>query len=144
MSFRTRVGIADLEVDCVIGANAEERDREQAVLISFEIEYGPAGADGGPAGAGDPVGAGDPGGAGTPGDPGRDELDAAVDYADAADRIRRIAREGRYVLLETLARAVADDLSRDERVAALTVECRKPGALADAAYACARVTWSRD
>ena len=119
MSFRTRVGIADLEVDCVIGANSDERDREQAVLISFEIEYGPGGA-------------------------GRDELDAAVDYADAAARIRRIARQGRYVLLETLARAVAEDLSRDERVAALTVECRKPGALADAAYARARVNWARD
>ena len=138
MSFRTRVGIADLEVDCVIGANSDERDREQAVLISFEIEYGPGGLGSNAAGPGDR------GGAGTPGGPGRDELDAAVDYADAAARIRRIARQGRYVLLETLARAVAEDLSRDERVAALTVECRKPGALVDAAYARARVTWSRD
>ncbi|MFO7782509.1 MAG: dihydroneopterin aldolase, partial [Spirochaetia bacterium] len=99
--------------------------------------------------AGDPGGgAGDPGGgAGGPGGGAggaRDELDAAVDYADAADRIRRIAQEGRYVLLETLARAVAEDLSRDERVVALTVECRKPGALADAVYVCARVTWARD
>lgn len=137
MSDRTTVGIADLEVDCVIGVNADERDREQVVLISFEIDYG-AGDPGGPGGGGDPGGAANPGG------PGRDELDAAVDYADAADRIRRIAREGRYVLLETLARAVAEDLSRDERVAALTVECRKPGALANAACAYARVTRTRD
>lgn len=128
MSDRTTVGIADLEVDCVIGVNSDERDREQVVLISFEIDYG----------------AGDPGAAANPGGPGRDELDAAVDYADAADRIRRIAQEGRYVLLETLARAVAEDLSRDERVAALTVECRKPGALANAACAYARVTRTRD
>jgi dihydroneopterin aldolase len=138
MSFRTRVGIADLEIDCVIGANSDERDREQAVLISFEIEYGAGGV------GSNADGPGDRGGAVNPGGRGRDELDAAVDYADAAARIRRIARQGRYVLLETLARAVAEELSRDERVAALTVECRKPGALADAAYACARVTWARD
>lgn len=125
MSFRTRVGIADLEVDCVIGANSDERDREQAVLISFEIEYSAGGPGGGAGGA-------------------RDELDAAVDYADAANRIRGIAQKGRYVLLEALARAVAEDLSRDERVFGITVECRKPGALPDAAYAYARVTWARD
>ena len=136
MSFRTMVGIADLDVECVIGVRPDERARVQEVLISFEIEYGP-GSAGGPGDAGGPGGLGSPGIA-------RDELDAAVDYADAADRIRRIAKEGRYVLLETLTRAVAEELSRDERVAALTVECRKPGALADAAYARARVTWTRD
>ena len=133
MSFRTRVGLSDLEVECVIGANADERDREQAVLISFEIEYGPGGA-----------GAGSPGTAGARGGPATDDLEAAVNYADAADRVRGIAQAGRYVLLETLAQAVAEELSRDERVAGLTVECRKPGALPDAAYAYARVTWARD
>ncbi len=119
MSFRTRVGVSELEVACVIGANADERDREQAVLISFEIEYGPGG-------------------------PATDDLEAAVNYADAADRVRGISQTGRYLLLETLARAVAEELSRDERVGGLTVECRKPGALPDAAYAYARVTWARD
>lgn len=125
MSFRTRVGIADLQVDCVIGANADERDRAQPVYISFDIDYGPGARD-------------------NSGGPAADELEAAIDYADAADRARRIAEEGRYVLLETLARAVAEDLCRDERVAGLTVECRKPGALPDAAYAYARVSWARD
>ena len=130
MSFRTRVGVSDLEVDCVIGANADEREREQAVLISFEIEYA-AGGSGGP---------GCSGGSG----PAKDELDAAVDYADAAARIRTLAAEGRFVLIETLARAVAEELSRDARAAGLTVECRKPGALADATHSYARVTWARD
>lgn len=128
MSFRTRVGVSDLEVDCVIGANSDEREREQAVLISFEIEYAPAGGSGPGGGSG----------------PAKDELDAAVDYADAAARIRTVAAEGRYVLIETLARAVAEELSRDARAAGLTVECRKPGALADATHSYARVTWARD
>ena len=141
MSFCTRVGVSDLEVDCVIGANADEREREQSVLISFEIEYAPGGPSGG-SGPGGPGGSG-PGGSGGSG-PAKDELDAAVDYADAAARIRALAAEGRFVLIETLARAVAEELSRDARAAGVTVECRKPGALADATHSYARVTWARD
>ncbi|MFW6223462.1 MAG: dihydroneopterin aldolase [Spirochaetota bacterium] len=141
MGFRTRVGVSALEVRCVIGANLSERDRRQPVHISFEIEYGPLDPGGAGSGPVDPGGAGS--GPGARGGPVTDELDAAVDYAAAADRIRGIAEEGRYVLVETLAQAVAEELSRDTRVVALSVECRKPEALPDAAYAYARVSWAR-
>jgi dihydroneopterin aldolase len=75
--------------------------------------------------------------------PRRDELSEAVDYSEAADRVRAVAAEGRYFLLETLAKAVAEELSRDSRVARLSVECRKPAAREDAAHAYARVSWER-
>ncbi|NBB90668.1 MAG: hypothetical protein GVY23_05620, partial [Spirochaetes bacterium] len=106
----------------------------------FEIEYGPGG--GGRRGESAPVGPGGsaPGSSG----PAQDELGAAVDYADAAARVRTLATQGRYVLIETLARAVAEELSRDGRAAGVTVECRKPGALPDASHSYARVTWARD
>jgi FolB domain-containing protein len=117
MSTRTVVGLQDLELRCIVGANPDERMREQTVHISFEAEYVT--------------------------DPRADSLDAAVDYSEAADRLRAVATEGRFVLLETLARACAEELSRDERVCRLWVECRKPAAREDIAYSYARFEWSR-
>lgn len=120
MTGRTSVGVKDLEVRCIVGANSDERLREQTVHISFELEYlqgtGALHAD---------------------------ELSHALDYSAAADRLRAIAREGRFVLLETLAQAAAEELSRDGRVAALWVECCKPAAREDVSYAYARVEWQR-
>ncbi|MFO8065012.1 MAG: dihydroneopterin aldolase [Spirochaetia bacterium] len=127
---RTSVGIKDLEVRCIVGANSDERLREQTVHISFELEYGgreekdPDGAEGQVLEA--------------------DELRYALDYSEASDRLRAIAQEGRFVLLETLAQAAARELSRDARVARLWVECCKPAAREDVRYAYARVEWSRN
>jgi FolB domain-containing protein len=115
---RTTIGLHELSVSCIIGARAAERETEQTVLISFELEYESP--------------------------PARDELDAALDYSGAATRVAAVAREGRFVLLESLARAVADELSRSAGVGAGRVECRKPGARPDAAYSLSVVEWGRD
>ncbi|MFP4067510.1 MAG: dihydroneopterin aldolase [Spirochaetaceae bacterium] len=115
MEERIRVGLTDLQVACIIGARASEREQEQTVYISFEIEY-------------------------VPGD---DDIGAAVDYSEVADRLKRLAENGRYVLLETLAREAARELARDDRVSRLEVQCRKPGARADAAFSYARAEWRR-
>lgn len=118
MRRRTSIGLHEFAVSCVIGARPAEREAEQTVLISFDLEYD------------------------TP--PARDELDAALDYSGAAERVAAVAREGRFVLLESLARAVADELSRSPAVSAGRVECRKPGARPDAAYSVSVVEWGRD
>lgn len=118
MSVRTWIGLHDLSVSCVIGARETERAAEQIVHISFDLEYEEP--------------------------PQADELDAAVDYSDAAERVRGVAVTGRFVLLETLARAVADELARSPGVRRGRVQCRKPGARPDAAYSVAVVEWERE
>lgn len=129
MNGRTSVGVRDLEVRCIVGANSDERLREQTVHISFELEYVGEKYDGQELKQGVLQ---------------TDELSEALDYSAIADRLRVIAREGRFVLLETLARAAAKELSRDARVAGLWVECCKPAAREDVSYAYARVEWQRE
>ena len=60
-----------------------------------------------------------------------DELAHAIDYTEVAGRVNRIARDGRFRLLETLADAIASDLLQ-EPVARIWLQINKPAALGNA------------
>ncbi len=55
-----------------------------------------------------------------------DDLAQTTNYAEVLAATARVAREGRFLLLETLARSVADEvLQMDPAISAVTVAVRK-------------------
>jgi dihydroneopterin aldolase len=59
-------------------------------------------------------------------EPARDELDATVDYRALRDCVREVNDANAYVLIESLAAAVADELASRFGLP-VTVRVRKPG-----------------
>lgn len=115
------VGFEDLSVRCVVGVHAEERVARQQLGITVTMDYDPEDAVA------------------------QDSIADAVDYAAAATLVEELAEEGRYHLLETLAaaiiRALREAFPQLERV---DVRIRKPGAIAGAKAAVARMEWHRE
>jgi dihydroneopterin aldolase len=112
------VFVRQLPVDCVIGVHADERAGRQRLLISVEIvsDFSEAVAS--------------------------DRLDGTIDYVAVADRIRTIAANGEFRLIETLAVRLAEALL--EVAHAVVVEIEKPAALPTTRRAGVRVERSRD
>jgi dihydroneopterin aldolase len=75
-----RIILRDLVVDCIVGILPHERTTTQRLVIDLDLELPLDGV----AQHGD--------------------LRLGVDYAEVADRVRTLATEGRYELLETFAR----------------------------------------
>ena len=100
------IHIANLTFPCIIGVNPEERTAEQPLVVnlSFRADFARA--------------------AGT------DDLKHTVNYSEVAQEIRDFSRAGRFRLLETLARRLAVHLSERFRLTDLTLQLRKPNALA--------------
>ncbi len=115
-----RIAIHDLAVDCIVGVHPWEREAEQRLFLDVELEL-----DLGPAAASDAVA-------------------DTVDYDAAAREIARIAREGRFRLLEALAYRVADHLLEEPRVASVRVRVKKPRAILAAAWAAVEVERRRE
>ena len=115
------VGFEDLSVRCVVGVYAEERVARQQLGITVTMDYDPEDAVA------------------------QDSIAGAVDYAAAATLVEQLAEEGRFHLLETLAaaiiRALREAFPQLERV---DVRIRKPGAIAGARAAVARMEWHRE
>ncbi|MDP8955903.1 MAG: dihydroneopterin aldolase [Actinomycetota bacterium] len=84
------------------GAKPGERDEAQEFLIDLEVEV----------------------------DVGSDDLDATADYRALADGARKTVEATSFVLLETLAQAVADEVAQQAHVRSLRVTVHKPSAAA--------------
>ena len=99
-----RIFIRELPVRCIVGVLAHERSTRQQLLVSVELalDFTSAVRD--------------------------DDLTRTVDYSAVAVEIERIAIEGRFQLLETLATHIADSLMVPP-VTAVSVEIQKPAAL---------------
>ncbi len=82
------------------GANPGERDEPQGFRIDVEVDI----------------------------EVGADELDATADYRALADVVRRTVESTSFVLLESLAQAVADRLREVAGVASARVTVHKPTA----------------
>ncbi len=82
------------------GANPGERDEPQGFRIDVEVDI----------------------------EVGADELDATADYRDVADVARKTVESTSFVLLESLAQAVADRLGEVAGVASARVTVHKPSA----------------
>lgn len=96
------VSVKDLSVRAVIGVHAWERDIEQTLVVSVDME-----ADVHAAAA-------------------SDDLAEALDYSAVAETIAAVLREGKFRLIETAAESVAERLLADFRLAWLRLELRKP------------------
>ncbi|PID42907.1 MAG: dihydroneopterin aldolase [Gammaproteobacteria bacterium] len=62
----------------------------------------------------------------------KDAISDALDYAKAAEMAQRIAVEGKYQLVETLAEAIATRLAGEFQVPWMKIRVTKPDALANA------------
>jgi dihydroneopterin aldolase len=96
------VSIRDLRVPAVIGVHDWEREIEQTLIVSVEME-----ADVRQAAA-------------------SDDLADALDYSAVAETITAVVREGRFRLIETAAERVAERLLADFGLSWLRLELRKP------------------
>ena len=94
------VEIHGLELRAFHGANESEREAGQTFLVDVVLELP---------------------------EPERDELDATVDYRAVRDCVREISDARTYVLLESLAAAVADAIAARFAVDRVEVRVRKPG-----------------
>ena len=101
--------IEDLVVSCVIGVHAWERQIQQRLTVTLEVETDfTAAAEG-------------------------DNLARTVDYAALAELTAGIARDGRFKLLETLGERIADAVLGEPGVSGVVVTIRKPAAVPSAA-----------
>ena len=106
------ISIRDLQVSCVIGVYAEERTREQPVVVAVRLGFRP----------GDRAG--------------RERLEETLDYVAVCGQIAFLLRSCRFGLIETAAEALAAYLiapptlaERRQRIARVVVELHKPQAL---------------
>jgi dihydroneopterin aldolase len=103
------VFIEGLEVDCVIGAYAWEREIRQCLSLDLQMGW-----DNRPCAV-------------------ADDLALALDYASVAQRVQQFAGQSSFILLETFAERLAAQLMTEFGIAWLRLTVRKPGAVAAAA-----------
>jgi 7,8-dihydroneopterin aldolase/epimerase/oxygenase len=104
------VSVKGLSVAAVIGVHRWEREIEQTLVVSVDME-----ADVHAAAA-------------------SDDLADALDYSAVAETIANVLREGKFRLIETAAERVAERLLADFRLPWLRLELRKPIAGAPTPY----------
>lgn len=115
-----RIHIDNLRVHCIIGVNASERAREQALILSLSF----------PADFSRPAQS--------------EVLEQTVDYAAVADVAREFVRGGRFRLLETLARELALHLCQRFDLPGVTLRVCKPAAIDDSDGAAVSLTLTRE
>ena len=101
-----------LEVDCVIGERADERDRLQRLVVEAELTVSDRSAE-------------------------TDDLADAVDYAVLSERIRAALVAAKCRLIERAAKIVHDICLADPKVASARVSVTKSGAVPGLASATA-------
>ena len=97
------VAIDDLAIECVIGDDPDERERAQTVFVSVELETDFSAAAR------------------------SDALADAIDYRALSRHLAATAIDGRFRLIESLARAFLAECLSDPRVKSAKVQVRKPG-----------------
>ncbi|MDA1194741.1 MAG: dihydroneopterin aldolase [Planctomycetota bacterium] len=103
--MRDTVFIRDLEVRAIIGIEPWEREKLQTILIDVDMACDasiPAATD---------------------------TIDGAVNYRSVAKAVERLAEEGRFQLVETLAERIAALVRAEFGVPWARVRVRKPGAV---------------
>lgn len=102
------IGIEKYRILCVIGAKAHERHVEREIFVDVKVV----------ADISDAVRT--------------DQLKDTVDYVRLAELCEKIAKEGRYYLLEKYAGEVAKAIYNTFRVKSVWICVRKPASLEDA------------
>jgi dihydroneopterin aldolase len=113
-------GLKGLQVDCVVGIYAHERQTTQPVVVDVELDYDFAAAVG------------------------SDAIGDAVDYDQVAAGITQLAQRRSFQLIETMAEETATMLlERLTQVQTVRLEIRKPEAVPAAACSFVRVERKR-
>jgi 7,8-dihydroneopterin aldolase/epimerase/oxygenase len=102
------VFVRALTVDAILGILPHERENPQPVRISFAMATDTRAAAA------------------------SEDIDTALDYAKAAERVAALTREGRFQLVETLAEHIAQLLLHEFPIQRVRVEVEKPQAIAAA------------
>jgi dihydroneopterin aldolase len=96
------IELRELRCSAVVGVLNEERERAQPLVLDLDLvrSFDDAAA--------------------------RDDIEATTNYAAVLSLVVQVATEGKFLLLETLARRVANEvLALDEAVTSVTVAVRK-------------------
>ena len=109
------IQIAGLEINAIVGILEAERVREQKILLDLRIhtDIRPAARS--------------------------KMIEDAVDYSFLAKEAERIIRNGKYLLLETLAEDVCDYCLQQPRVSSVDLSVKKPEALSKAEFVGVRI-----
>lgn len=99
-----RLELNNIEVDCVIGERADERDRLQRLRVDVSLEIPEDAAE-------------------------SDALEDTVDYAELTELVRTTLVEAKCRMIERAARLVAEVCRRDPRVRSAEVRVTKSGAV---------------
>ena len=110
------ITIKKLRISCIIGCNPEERVKQQEVLVTTRLS-----CDCSKAGR-------------------SDRLEDTINYAKLSEQFIRIATEGQFNLIETLAERIAAFCLEDPRVSQVEVTIEKPAAIPQADYAAVTIT----
>lgn len=106
-----KLGFENLRIHCIVGVNAEERIKEQEILVDISIK-----ADFQKVAL-------------------TDNLTHAICYAKVADSCSEIAKKGQFHMLETLAFELVQQLTDLYRLSWIKVVIKKPSAISSASYA---------
>ncbi len=115
-----KVFIRELALDCVIGADAEERDHLQRVVINLEMDCDL-----------------------TPGIK-TDRIEDTCDYRAINRRLLAALKDSQFYLIERMAEVVADICLEFPRVQRVIVTVDKPGALSCTQSAAVQLAKDRD
>jgi len=107
-----------IDVDCIIGDRADERERAQRLTVDVRMEVDDGAAD-------------------------SDELCDTVDYAELTARVRTALVAARCRMIERAAKVVCDLCLADPKVRAATVRITKTGSVAHLASAAATCSATR-
>lgn len=93
-----------LDVECIIGERADERERLQRLRVDVELDVSAAAAQ-------------------------TDRLSDTVDYAALADKIRTSLVAAKCQMIERAAKVAADECLKDGKVSSVKVSVTKFGAI---------------
>jgi dihydroneopterin aldolase len=114
-----RIGFKEHKIECIIGHLDEERTKTQALYVDLSIE-----ADLAPSGV-------------------SDDIEDTINYVEAADICTQTAVEGKFRLLEALARKTLSNLFERFPATFIRLRIRKPLALPSAKWALVELEQSR-
>ena len=114
------IHIENLRVECIIGIHPHEREHTQPLLISLSIPWSFAQASA------------------------SEEIAATVNYSAVAKETTRFVQEGKFQLLETLARRLAQHLGSTFGLGELHLYIQKPEAVAASDGAAVSLTWEAE
>ncbi len=98
------VGFREVKIFCIIGVYPDERltEREISIDLEVQIDFSSAASS--------------------------DAVENTVDYEYLGNICKRIATEGKYQLLETLADKILTEILADVKIISARVRIEKPGA----------------